>query len=209
MRRGLDSPRLPLFLCVAGGLSAGLAGTAEAAGTHFLVELNTGLGQSAYESGSPGLAYGASFGIALKLKAFPVRWYLLGAVAGRNGTIALNRLGIPYDAERRDLDLYAALRTVIPVWSVVRVYFEPGIGQRFATQTIHRGADLGSLSASSRQLLLVLALGVEARLNETFSIGLRGEYEPLDPTPDLAETAADIAPTRHRTALMAQVGIHF
>jgi hypothetical protein len=182
---------------------------AEAKGTHFLLELNTGLGESAYEQGAVGLAYGASFGFTWKITGVPLRFALLGTIASRNAEVSGSYSGIEYASDRRDLDVYVAQRIGIPIVGMLRFYGEAGLGNRIRTQTLRRGGDLPSLNAASNELLVVLAAGLQARLTENFSIGLRGELTPRTSDPDLAVVAAHRTPTSSRTAVLAQLGVHF
>lgn len=182
---------------------------AEAAGTHFVLELTTGLGESAYLHESPGLTAGVSFGTSFKLSFLPVRWYVLANLAGRNAYTRGDLAGIDYNLDRRELDVYLSQRLVVPIYGYLRAYGEVGLGQRFTTQTLSRGQALGSLSETQNSLLLVAALGVQARFHENFSIGLRGEVAPLAGPADLAAVAAEVYPTPNRIALLAQLGFHF
>lgn len=184
-------------------------GRALADGTHFVLELNTGLGESAYEDGGYGLAYGASFGFTWKIVNVPLRFALLGTVAGRNAAISGSYDGLDFASDRRDLDIYAAQRIGIPVWRMIRIYGEAGIGSRIRTETLKLSGDLGTLTSASNELLVVLAVGVQARVSEHFSIGFRGEMTPLSSDPDLAVAAAHLTPTYARMALLAQIGVHF
>lgn len=178
-------------------------------GTWFIVEVQGGVAESAYSGGGLGVAYGLSAGATVKFKSFPVRWYLLASVLGRNTWVQGRHQGIGFDAERRELDLFFALRTVVPVWRLLRVYVELGLGQRLLSQTIQRGEQLGSLNQSADHLLLVLGVGLQARLTNQFSVGLRGEITPLDAGPDLTTFAADLEPEPNRLSLFAQIALHF
>jgi hypothetical protein len=184
-------------------------GRAEAKGTHFLLELNTGLGESAYEQGEVGLAYGASFGFTWKITGIPLRFALLGTIASRNAEIAGSYNGISFASDRRDLDVYLAQRIGIPIWRMIRFYGEAGVGNRIRTQTLKLGADLGTSSTADNELLVVLAVGLQARLSENFSIGVRGELAPRTSDPDPAVVMAHLTPTTSRTAVLAQLGVHF
>jgi hypothetical protein len=197
--------RLVVFSALLGTLAPS---SARAAGTYFLVELNTGVGESAYTTGNVGLNYGLSIGASFKLKVLPLRWYVLASLIGRNASTSGTHGGIPYVAERIDLDLYGALRTVLPVWDVLRVYAELGAGNRFLFNTIRRGADLGTIDGRDNALLFVIAVGLQARLTETFSVGLRGEIAPIGEA-DLASHVADVPPETNRLSAFAQLGIHF
>lgn len=197
-----------LFLGLASALTCAFPRAAEAAGTHFVLELSTGLAESAYVTGGPGLAYGASFGFTWKWRHLPARFALLGTAMGRNAFAEGRHEGLLVAVDRRDVDVYASFRTAIPIWRFVRAYGDVGLGERFRVQTVHR-MGLEPLETTSGELLLILALGVQARLSENFSIGVRGEVAPLQPSPDLASHAGDFAATRARTALLAQIGIHF
>jgi hypothetical protein len=182
---------------------------AEAKGTHFVLELNTGLGESAYEDGDPGLAYGASFGFTWKWTGLPLRFALLGTVASRNTTIAGNYEGLSFSSDRRDLDVYIAPRLVIPIFGRIRVYGEVGLGERIRTETLRLGEDLEPLSATSHETLFIFAAGLQARLSTHFSLGIRGEIVPADPNPDLVIAATHVEADQMRTALLAQIGVHF
>ncbi|MCK6552954.1 outer membrane beta-barrel protein [Myxococcota bacterium] len=181
---------------------------ARAAGPYFLLELDTGLAESAYTTGDAGAAFGASLGTTFKLRASPIRWALLGTIASRSGSVTGLREGFLYAAERDDLDLYGSVRMIVPVWRALRVYGELGYGRRFQEQTLDRST-LGRLTSQSSDPLLVVALGAQYRLSRTFSVGLRAQLDPLDPEPDLATLAAGLAPTDNRASMMAQLGIHF
>jgi hypothetical protein len=181
---------------------------ARAEGTHFLVELDTGIGESAYTTGSVGLNYGLSLGTSFKFKALPSRWYVLASLIGRNANTSGTHQGVPYVAERIDLDLYGAVRSVLPIWRMLRVYAEFGAGNRFRFTEVRRGAELGSIDGKDNALLFVIALGVQARLTETFSVGLRGEMTPIGKA-DLAAYVAGVPPTENRLSAFAQLGIHF
>jgi hypothetical protein len=189
-------------------VSWGAAATARAEGTYFLVELNTGVGESAYTTGNVGLNYGLSIGTSFKFKALPLRFYVLASLIGRNASTAGSHEGVPFVAERIDLDLYGAFRTVLPIWSMLRIYAEFGAGNRFIFNSIRRGEELGTVGARDYALLFVIALGLQARLSDHFSVGLRGELTPLGKA-DLASYVADVAPTQNRLSAFAQLGIHF
>lgn len=176
-------------------------------GTYFLVEASTGLSESAYVSGDPGLSYGVSAGVTFRIPSTPLRWYVLGTMVGRNATLSGFRDGSPFSAERRDMDLYLANRWVVPLWGVFRGYFEVGIGQRFFDQRVRRRE--GALSEVSQHLLVVGAIGLQARFSRTFSLGIRGEMTPFSTTPDLANLALDLESTQNRMATHLQFGVHF
>jgi hypothetical protein len=189
-------------------LLAALAPT-PARAQYVVVELNTGFGTSAYESGPIGLAYGASAGLTLRYDPLPFRFYFLGTIAARNATAGGLHQGVSMSAERRDLDVYAAERTILPIFGPFRIYGEVGFGERWMKETISRSAGLGMLSASGTEPILVLALGLELRFSDMFSAGVRGELMPITSDLDLAGYAADFAPRSARSALMGQLGVHF
>jgi hypothetical protein len=187
-----------------------LARTAEAKekGTFYLVELQTGLGERAYDVGAPALTYGLSVGTTFKLKVLPVRWYVLGTIASRGDSISGDFSGMPYRVDRRDLDVFLAQRLVLPVHRNVRVFVEGGVGQRYVNQTVTR-ADVGTIRDGSHHLLVIFAGGVQARVSRTFSIGLRGEISPLAGGGHLAESITDLRTTPNRLSLVGQLGVHF
>jgi hypothetical protein len=182
---------------------------AQADGTYFLVELNTGVGESAYTTGNVGLNYGLSIGTSFKFKVLPLRFYILASLIGRNASTSGTNDGVPFVAERIDLDLYGAVRTVLPIWDMLRIYAEFGAGNRFLFNKIRRGADLGTIDGRDHaNLLFIVAMGVQVRLTETFSVGLRGELAPLGEA-DLASYIAEVPPETNRLSAFAQLGIHF
>lgn len=182
---------------------------ARADGTYFLVELNSGVGESAYATSAVGFNYGVSLGTTFKLKALPIRWYVLASVIGRNASTSGSHHGVPFVAEEVDLDVFGAVRSVLPVWRLIRVYAEVGVGQRHLFQTVRRGAELGTVDARETNLLVVVGLGLQARLTKTFSVGLRGEMTPVGPDANLATYVADVVPTKNRLAGFATLGVHF
>lgn len=207
-RMGRSAIRASFFLTtlVAAALSAQ---TAEAKGTFFLLELNSGVSESAYSGGDPGFSYGASAGLTFRIPSTPFRYHLLGSVLNRT----VSHLGQAPEGlvstERRDLDLFTAHRLVLPVWRMVRVYAELGLGTRFTRARVQRAAGLGDLVEDRRGFLLLTALGVQARVTETFSVGLRGELAPAGGGADLATYVANARTTQNRLGLTAQLGVHF
>ena len=207
----MSSERLKSALFVTAVMTSVLAYAtpAEAKGTFFLLELNSGLSESAYVQGGAGLNYGASAGVTLRIPSTPLRWHLLGSATIRNARVTGSREGFSFQASRTDLDLFTANRVVWPVWRMVRVYGELGLGTRISSAVLERSQGLGSLTETQRRFLLVTALGVQARLTRHFSLGLRGEMTPVGGSADLAGLAAKLQPTTNRMSLQAQVGVHF
>ncbi len=206
----MDRLRLPVLLglSLAVGLLVTAPQRAEAQGTFYVVELQTGMSEAAYQRGDLGLSFGVTAGVTFKLKRLPVRWYLLGNLTSRNSVVE-GRLGSAgFTAERRDLDVYAAQRFVVPVYRQIRLFAEGGLGQRYVQELVTR-SDLGAQRSGQHQLLIVVAGGVQARINETFSLGLRGEWMPLSSDGVLTEALTGLSSTRNRLSGMAQLGVHF
>lgn len=200
--------RASIFLTVLAAGSLG-ARAAEAKGTFFLLELNSGVGESAYAGGDAGLNYGASAGLTFRIPGTPLRYHLLGSVVHRSATVAGHSAGTAFTAHRRDVDLFTAHRLVVPVWRMVRVYGELGLGTRFSQAHLQRGAGLGGLVDGQRRFLLVTAIGVQARLSKHFSVGLRGELVPVGTGADVATFVVGLPTTANRLGLSAQLGVHF
>lgn len=201
-----SAPPLIALALVTGALAWPRA--AEAKGTLFLLELNTGISESPYVEGGPTLSYGASAGVTVRVPATVLRLHLMGTVAHRAGTVVGIHAGTTYLAERSDLDVYAGPRVVLPVWRMIRIYGELGLGTRFSTSMLQRGDGLGGLNGRDRRFLVVTAVGIQARVTPMLSVGLRGELAPLTAAPDLATFAADLSPTQNRLTGMATVGVH-
>lgn len=202
------SIRAFLFLTVLAGGTLG-ASSAQAKGTFFLLELNSGVGESPYAGSAPGLSYGASAGLTFRIPGTPLRYHLLGSVAHRSASASGVHAGTPYVAHRSDVDLFSAHRLVVPIWRMLRVYGEVGLGTRFSRSDLDRTAGLGPLSASQQRFLLVTAIGLQARISKHFSVGVRGELVPLGSGPDVATFAADLPPNPNRMSALAQLGVHF
>ncbi len=196
-----------LTLVVALGMS-GIAATAEAKGTFFLLELNTGLAESAYSGGSARLGYGASGGITLRIPATPLRYHLLGSVMHRASSRTGNHQGAQFVAERGDLDLFSAHRIVLPVWRMIRIYGELGLGIRLSSTELQRSDGFGSLRQYGQRFLVLGAVGVQARVSKHLSLGIRGELTPMGSGPDLSTYAADLSATRNRVAAFVQIAVH-
>jgi hypothetical protein len=181
---------------------------AEAKGTFYLVELRSGIAEGAHDSGQAGLSMGLTAGLTFKPIALPVRFYLLGNLTSRNG-ITKGAVGaLDYHAERRELDLYVSQRVVVPMYRWLRGFVEGGIGQRYVHETVSR-SDLGSFREGTHHLLVVIAAGLQARVSETFSVGVRGELIPFAASAVLTESLTGLAPSSNRRSLMGQIGIHF
>ena len=182
---------------------------AHAEGTFFLVELSTGIGAPAYTPGEPVLSYGGSAGITWRWRALPFRFSLLTTFTARDSSGHGLYAGVPWEAGRRDLDLFLAQRVALPIWGPFRIYGELGFGERWTTQTLDRGEVLGRLSARSHDPILVVAGGLEARISTLLSLGLRAETTPLDSGPDLIGAASSAESSESRVAFLAQLGVHF
>lgn len=174
-----------------------------------MLELNTGLSESPYREGGPALSFGAASGVTVRVPATPLRLYLLGTVVHRGGAVSGTHAGAAYTADRSDVDLFFGPRVMVPVWRMLRVYGEVGVGTRFSSAYLHRGDGLGTLTGRDRRFLLVTALGVQARISSLLSVGLRAELAPVGAGPDLATFAADLRPTQNRLTGMATLGVHF
>lgn len=201
--------RIPILVGVLALGVLGASRAAEAKGTFFLLEVDTGIGESAYAGKGPGLSFGASAGVTLRIPGTPLRYHLLGSVVHRGSSESGVHVGTSYSLRRSDLDVFAANRVVVPIWRTIRVYGELGLGTRFTRAELDRSIGHQSLDEVQRRFLLVTALGVQARVSKHFSVGLRGELVPIGTGPDLAAFAADLAPNPNRMSLHAQLGVHF
>ena len=199
------------LLCASFALNAasfGLADSAHAEGSYFLLETETGISESAYEGGDPGIYYGFRSGLTWKPKAAAVRFHLLVGAGLRNSQVLGAQSGRIYAAEQYDLDLYVSTRVVVPVFGM-RLYAEAGVGDRLSFQSLLRDPALGSLSVSSDQLLLLTAIGAQLRLTKNISAGLRLEMNPLAADPTLISHVTGRAPTALRMSGMIHLGLHF
>lgn len=190
------------------GLCFTLPQSVQAQGSYFLLEVDTGLSESAYQSGSPGIYYGFRSGLTFKPVSAPIRFHLLMGAGLRNSQLVGAQAGLLYTAEQLDLDLYGSARLVVPILGV-RAYAEVGLGDRLSFQSLVRDPSLGSLSVWSDQLLLFTAIGVQARLTENISAGVRLELNPLSADPTLISRVTGHPGTELRTTGMIHLGLHF
>lgn len=198
----------PLLVAVV--LAEGAVQAEELKSSYFLVELSSGLAEPAYSHGDLSLSYGLTGGMTFKASNFPVRFYLLTTLIGRNGHADGSASGAVFSSDRHDVDLYWSLRLVFPVIAQFRLYAEGGLGHRWSFVSLRRSNDLPPLEARDSGLVGVLAVGAQYRVMQNLSLGLRAELVPttadgIDPVSRV--TGADLTPNRF--TVMAQVGFHF
>jgi len=194
---------LPLALWATPALAS------ETPGSLFLVEVSTGLSEPAAQRGDVGLSYGLTTGFTWKLVRLPLRFHVLGTLVGRNATTRGSVGGLEFDSERQDVDLYGSLRIALPIVGGLRVYGEGGMGMRWSAQTLHRQGVLGSLDAASTTPIAVGAVGVQYRVMDALSLGLRGEVVGATDDDDVLAAIAANGYETDRYSVLAQVGFHF
>lgn len=190
------------------GAVLGLARHASAQATYFLLEAETGLAQSAYQGGDIGTYYGLRSGLTFKPVGAPIRLHLLLGSGLRSSQLVGAQGGLLYTAEQYDVDLYVSSRLVVPVLGL-RAYAEVGAGSRLSFQSLQRDPSLGGVSVWSDELLLFVALGLQVRLTDNLSAGLRFELNPLTAGPSLISRATGHDPTELRGTGIIHVGFHF
>ncbi|MFO0723675.1 MAG: hypothetical protein U1E65_07845 [Myxococcota bacterium] len=203
-----SSAWFPLVLAAA--LAPTAAQAAEPSSTLFMFELSSGVAEPAYSGGDISLSYGITGGLTFKLKSFPLRFYALTTLIGRNGHGTGGSGGLSFSADRHDVDLYWSLRLVMPVFANFRVYAEGGLGHRWSWVELKRSGDLPPVESRDRGLVGVIAIGAQVRVMENLSLGLRGEMTPSNASSeDAVSGLTGAALTHNRFTLMAQVGFHF
>ena len=169
-------------------------------GTYFLLDGALGVGTSPYRNGEPAWGGALAIGPTLGHRRTRLRWHLLGNLQLQFTPAG----GGPSAIERTDVGLFLSQRTVLPVVFPLRIYLETGFGARYGERR-PRDPGLG-LTLATWEPLVVLALGVQLRWTERWSVGLRGAWEPLAP----AETVIDLGiQQRTRGTLALTVGVHF
>jgi len=182
---------------------------AHAAGSLFLVEISTGLSEPTHASGDVGLSYGLTTGITWKLVRLPIRFHLLGTITGRSAHGSGLSHGLAFSSERQDVDLYGSLRLGLPIVGGLRIYGEGGVGARWSAQSIQRGGGLGGIDASASTPIVVGAVGLDYRVMEALSFGLRGEVTGTTRGDDVLGAITGEGYEAKRFSLLAQVGFHF
>lgn len=189
-------------------LLAGPATAAHASGSVFLVEVSTGLSEPVAAHGDVGLTYGLTSGFTWKFVRLPLRFHLLGNLVGRNARSVGSLRGLDVTSERQDVDLYGSFRVALPIVGGLRVYGEGGLGVRWSAQTLHREG-LAALDAGATTPIAVGALGLQYRVMDALSLGLRGEVVGATATDDVLAAITGQTYDAERLSLLAQVGFHF
>jgi hypothetical protein len=200
---------LALGVALAPTFAPSAAAADEVAPTFFVVELRSGVAQSAYDGGDPGLTYGFATGLTVRAGSSPLRFYLLGNLSARQGSFGGSLGGKPFDASRQDVDAFGSVRLVLPLVDRLRGYAEGGLGWRWSRASLARDGAPGLFDTTSAEPVAVVALGLQYRLTSSLSLGLRGEVAPTlggrDVLADLTRVDFDLA----RVSATATLGFHF
>lgn len=161
-------------------LSVMSVSAANAKGTHFIAELNNGLSVPlGYEGGyEAGYALGVTVGVGGKFKAYPTRFYLLGQF--NTSSFSADRV---FNDKRRLVDrqvtdVSGGLRMLWPVNQRLRAFAEFGLGFAQIDSTAS-SPDLPGriiLRNTETDLALFTAAGLQYRLLEQFSLGVKADF---------------------------------
>lgn len=198
-----------LGLALASLLAPTVAAADEPTPTFFVVELRSGVAQAASDTGDPGLTYGFATGLTVRAGSSPLRFYLLGNLAARQGSFGGSLAGKPFDASRQDVDAFGSVRLVLPIVERLRGYAEGGLGYRWSRASLARPGAAGLFDTTSAEPIAVVALGLQYRLGPSLSLGLRGEVAPTlggrDVLGELTRVDFDVA----RVSATVTLGFHF
>jgi hypothetical protein len=196
------------FFCTVLPITASAGADAKPGGTFFMLEVDTGLRLPSHAGSGPGLAYGVAAGLTWKFRALPLRFHLLTHLQGGKEGFEGLYADVPYTISRRELDLRLSFRTAIPILKPLRLYAEIGSGERWAWESVRRGAGLGSLSSSSADEVWVWAVGCTARIHRNLSVGLRLQGSD-GPDSHFLRAIAGLEESETRMTGLAQMGFHF
>lgn len=185
-------------LAAAGFVMAALllaASPADAAGgSHFLAELNMGMGlplgyTADYE---PGLAIGGTFGFGGKFSGNPTRFYLIGQFNTTGFTAEST-----YNQKRRLIsrqvtDLNGGLRMLWPIDRHLRVYADVALGVAQVDSEAH-SPDLPSnitITDVDSDFALFTGGGVQYRFAYNFSVGAKADFAFIYDEDDVDPVAA-------------------
>ncbi len=177
--------------------------------THFLIEAHAGVAVPAYAHLDLGYGYGATLGLGGKLRGFPPRFYLLFSISGDSfGASRINAAtGAPYSTERDELTLLAGLRVAFPLFSPLRLVFDV-LGGGMHTSAQLQAAT--SMRETRWDAVWQLAVALQYRVSEVFSIGLRlSETLGAEDLDIVAFAAGEARPGPARTDVSLTIGYHF
>lgn len=167
---------------------------ASAEGTHFITELNLGVGTPLGYSVeyAPGLAVGATLGFGGKFKGNPTRFFLIGQ---------FNTVGFEaettYNDKRRLItrqmtDVSGGVRVLWPVNRYLRVFADVGMGV-IQVDSEARSPELSprlTIRDVDSDLGLFTAAGVQYRFAYNFSVGAKADFGFLVEDDDLDVVSA-------------------
>ncbi len=170
------------LLCAAAvwcGISLG-AGQAQARGTHFIAEVNNGVGVPlGYEGGyRPGYALGLTLGFGGKFVDNPTRFYLLGQF--NSSSFSADRV---FNNKRRLVDrqvtdVNAGVRMLVPIDNRLRVFADVALGLAQIDSTASSPDLPGSLifRDTRNNPAFFTAAGMQYRIMRSLSVGAKADF---------------------------------
>lgn len=155
-------------------------GQASAQGTHFIAEINNGVGvplgyEGVYE---PGYALGVTGGFGGKFRGNPTRFYLIGqfnASSFSADRIFNNKRRL---VERQVTDVNGGLRMLWPVQDRLRVYADVALGMAQIDSQASSPDLPGNFvfQDTSSSLAFFTAAGLQYRVLRALSLGLKADF---------------------------------
>lgn len=195
-------------MAVSAALLLGLLPEVVTAAPFGLVEVGGGVSTPAYSAGAPGWMCDLAAGVSGGFARDPVRFALLLEFGARGAALSSHGDGLDSRAHLRGVDVRLVPRVAVPVWGPLRAFAEMGFGARWIEETVEFDTTLVPLRTSWGTLLLRPAAGIEARLDEIFSVSVKVGVDVLRDDGDLIALATS-APLRRPVDVVATLGVHF
>ncbi len=166
----------------AAGVVALLAGVAaEAAGSHFVLEMNQGLSVPlGYGDGyEAGYGWGMTLGVGFKLKDNPIRFYAIGQFNASSFSGDFEYNGRRRLVDRAITDVSGGLRLLLPVQGQnLRVFAELSLGQA-QVESSATSPDLPGrirIQDADADVALFTGAGAQWRFSYWFSLGGKADF---------------------------------
>jgi hypothetical protein len=175
------------------------------AGQLFFVEAQPGA--EAGEEPAVGGAFGLEMGAGGSWAGSRPRFFLVARY--EHAAIEYAPEGaLRFRSQREYDDLAAGLRILLPIVEPVRIYGEGLVGASFTDATLDRPG-LAALDAAHTRAIGQAAFGVQLRLHQNFSVGMRIQQTWLDHSPDVLAALVGERLDTTRTTVAATLGVHF
>ena len=186
---------------------------ATAEGTHFLLEVNNGvsfpLGYS--EESDPGYAFELTAGFGGRFPGNPIRFYLIGQFDISSFSGDLSQEACDCRIRAYFVDINGALRMLIPINKVFRIFADFGVGIANIQYELER-LNIPNLHDDSTHFALFMGGGLQFRPFRFFSVGLKADFGFLldeDQPSTLTDSYSSFSKPSGRLNIVGTLTLHF